>query len=200
MGRGKCHVISKSQLPLTGPGRFISSVHTKSIVSFQPATRGAYCKIRSFLFLFAFLIFLLQIIMECRLLIAFGGEGLITRVPVLYDTGSNVLSLFERDLAEMATPETLARYRYAEISYVLNSDGLVSAFPKLWVEYRFCNPEDGTAWSAWMTDEAIIRPFTLDNCRLSGSTMNGYYYFGTGPTTPTLSVAPTKGVMSSQLR
>lgn len=130
---------------------------------------------------------------------AYGGEGLITRVPVLYDTGSNILSLFERDLAEMATPETLARYRFAEFSYVLNADGVVSVLPKLWVEYRFCNPDNGTAWSAWMMEEAVIRPFTMDACRLSGSAMNHFYYFGTGPTTPTLSVASTKGGMSSQL-
>lgn len=136
---------------------------------------------------------------ECRLLIAYGGQGLTTRVPVLYDTGSNILSLFERDLAEMATPETLARYRFSDVCSVLSADGVVSVLPKLWVEYRFCNPDDGTAWSAWMTEEAVIRPFTMDACRLSGSTMNYYYYFGTGPTTPTLSVASTKGGMSSQL-
>lgn len=46
-GEVSCHVISKSQSPLTGPGRFLPSVSTtKSIVSFLSATRGAYRKIR----------------------------------------------------------------------------------------------------------------------------------------------------------
>lgn len=50
-----------------------------------------------------------------------------------------------------------------------------------------------------MTEEAIIRPITMDTCRLSGSAMNDYYHFGTGHITPTLSVASTKGGISSQL-
>lgn len=33
-----------------------------------------------------------------------------------------------------------------------------------------------------MTEETIVRPFTMDALRLSGSVMNDYYYFGTGPT------------------
>lgn len=122
-----------------------------------------------------------------------------TTVPVLYDTGSNILSLFERDLMEMATQETLAGYRYAGFTSVLNADGVVSDLRTLWVEYRFRNPDNGTAWSTWMVEEAIIRPYTMNACRLSGSAMNDYYYFGTGPTTPTLSVAYTKGAMTSQL-
>lgn len=112
-----------------------------------------------------------------------------TSVPVFYDTESNILLLIERDLMEMETQETLARYRYAEFTNVLNADGIVSVFRILWVEYRFCNPDNGTAWSAWMVEEAIIRPYTMNACRLSGSAINDYYYFGTGPTTPTLSVA-----------
>lgn len=39
---------------------------------------------------------------------AYSGEGLITKVLVLYDTRSNILLLFKRNLAEMATPETFA--------------------------------------------------------------------------------------------
>ena len=66
-----------------------------------------------------------------------------TTVPVLYDTGSNILSLFERDLMEMATQETLDQYRHAGFSYVLHPDAVVSVFRKLWVEYRFCYPDDG---------------------------------------------------------
>lgn len=68
---------------------------------------------------------------------------------------------------EMATQETLDQYRFVGFSHVLNADGAVSHFRKLWVEYRFCSPDNGTAWSAWMADEAIIRPFTMDACRLS---------------------------------
>lgn len=60
-------------------------------------------------------------------------------------------------------------------------------------------PPTGVAWSAWMYEEAIVRPLTPGGCRLSGMSMGNSYYFGTGPTTADLSVASTKGGMSSQL-
>ena len=134
---------------------------------------GAYRKIRIFFSLFAFVIFVRH--------------------------GVKHLVVVERNLMEMATQEALDQYLFAGFSYVRNADGVVSVFRKLWVEYRFCNPDNGTAWSAWMTKEAIFRPFTMDACRLSGSAMNDYYYIGIAPITPTLSVASTKGGMSSQL-
>lgn len=40
----------------------------------------------------------------------YDGKGLITRALMLYNTGSNILLLFEKDLVEMAIPETLAQY------------------------------------------------------------------------------------------
>lgn len=46
---------------------------------------------------------------------------------------------------EMANQETLDQCRFAEFSYVRNADGFVSVFRKLWVEYRFCDPDNGTA-------------------------------------------------------
>lgn len=51
-----------------------------------------------------------------------------TSVPLLYDAGSDILLLFERDLMEMATQKTFDQYRYAGSSYVLNDDGVVSDF------------------------------------------------------------------------
>lgn len=75
---------------------------------------------------------------------------------------------------EMETQDTLDQYRFGEVCNVRNADGVVSAFRKLWVEYRFCNPNNGIAWSAWMMEEAIIRPLTMDASRLSGSLMNDY--------------------------
>lgn len=69
--------------------------------------------------------------MECRLLIVYSGEGLIMRVSMLYNTESNILSLFKKNLAEMATLKTLTRYQFAEVSYILSTDGVISVLPKL---------------------------------------------------------------------
>lgn len=121
-------------------------------------------------------------------------------MQVLWDTGSNVLSMFDHDLLALAgNQETNDRYLLKGDVNVLSADGVLSVCTTYWVEYRFCDPITDTAWSAWMSEEAIVRPLTPGACRLSGVSMGHYYYFGTGPTTPDLSVASTKGGMSSQL-
>lgn len=124
---------------------------------------------------------------------------MLTRVPILHDTGSNVLSLFVEDLMAMGDQETINLYQATGFSAVSNADGVMSILPTMSVEYRFCNADNRAGWSAWMTEDAIFRPLTPDVCRLSGVAMRSYYYFGTGPNMPTLSIASTKGGMSSQL-
>lgn len=121
------------------------------------------------------------------------------RVPLLHDTGSNVLSLFLEDLMAMGDQETITLYQAAGSTVVSNADGVMSILLTMSVEYRFCLADNGEAWSPWMTEDAVFRPLTPDVCRLSGMAMRSYYYFGTGPNTPTLSIASTKGGMSSQL-
>ncbi|MCJ1346614.1 hypothetical protein MMC31_004832, partial [Peltigera leucophlebia] len=50
------------------------------------------------------------LLIEVRLLTAYGGQGLLRRMPVLWDTGSNILSMFDHDLLALAgNQETIDR-------------------------------------------------------------------------------------------
>lgn len=62
---------------------------------------------------------------------AYGDKSLITKVPMLSDIWSNILSLFERNLVKMAILETFAQYRFAEVSHILIADRVLSIFLKL---------------------------------------------------------------------
>lgn len=64
---------------------------------------------------------------------------MLKRVPALYKyhTGSNVLSLSERDLMAMADQETLDQYQFVGFSTVINANGVLSVFRTLRVEHRF---------------------------------------------------------------
>lgn len=102
-------------------------------------------------------------------------------------------------MALAGNQETLDRCLFRGNADILTADGALSFFRTYWIEYRFCDPLTGVAWSAWMYEKAIVRPLTPGGCRLSGMSMGNSYYFGAGPTTANLSVASTKGGMNSQL-
>lgn len=51
----------------------------------------------------------------------------------------------------------VSRRRFAAVS---NADGVMSVFPTMVVEYRFCNADNGAAWSAWMIEHAIFWSLT----------------------------------------
>lgn len=72
----------------------------------------------------------------------------------------------------------------------------MSMLLKLWVKYWLYNPNDEIAWLAWMMEKTIIWSFMVDTCKLSGLTMNDYYYFRTRLPTLTMSVKSTKKGMS----
>jgi hypothetical protein len=59
--------------------------------------------------------------------------------------------------------------------------------------------QDGSAWGPWFGDNCVVRPAGAGMARLSGSGMRRVFYFGTDPTHNAVSVAATKGGMSSHL-
>ena len=59
--------------------------------------------------------------------------------------------------------------------------------------------QDGTPWSDWFTEEAVVRPANSSITRLSGKSMRRLFYFGTDPFYNVLAVSRTKGGMTSLL-
>lgn len=70
-------------------------------------------------------------------------------MQVLWDTVSNVLSMFDHDIVALAgNQQTIDRHLFKGIANILSADSVLSVFRTYWVEYRFCDPTTGTAWSA----------------------------------------------------
>lgn len=119
------------------------------------------------------------------------------QVPVLYDTGSSILSLFIHDLMAMGYPQGV--YPSAGNVRIRIADGSTSDFQRYMIEWRLSEPGTNHGWSAWVAEPTIFRQSFPGGCRLSGEMIQQWFYIGTGPTTVTLSVATTKGGMISQL-
>lgn len=82
---------------------------------------------------------------------------------------------------------------------ILIADGSKSLFEKYLVQWRLSEPGTNIGWSAWVTEEVIFRHIFPGASRLSGHMIHQSFYIGTGPATASLSVATTRGGMSSQL-
>lgn len=117
--------------------------------------------------------------------------------PVIYDTGSNILSLFFEDFIEMGLL-LVPQYPSTGIIEIIIADGSVSLFNSYLVQWRLSEPGTNIGWSAWVEEVAIFRPAHPGAHRLSGMMIYQSFYIGSGPATA-LSVATTRGGMSSQL-
>ena len=119
-------------------------------------------------------------------------------MPVIYDTGSSILSIFYEDFLAMGFLQ-VPQYPNAGPVQISLADGSTSDFEKFLIQWRLSEPETKIGWPSWVTEEVICRPTFPGASRLSGDMIRQMFYIGTGPTTATLSVATTRGGMSSQL-
>ena len=81
---------------------------------------------------------------------------------------------------------------------ILIADGSEAFHYKYLVQWRLSEPGTNVGWSAWITEETIIRPAAPGAFRLTGM-IGQNFFIGSGPGTA-LSVATTRGGMSSQLK
>lgn len=130
-------------------------------------------------------------------LTAYGGPGIIIQVPVIYDTGSNILSLFFEDFIEMGHV-LVPQYPSTGSIEIIIADGTRSLFDSYMVQWRLSEPGTNIGWSAWVEEDHIFRPARPGAHRLSGTMIHQSFYIGSGPATA-LSVATTRGGMNSQL-
>lgn len=110
---------------------------------------------------------------------ALGGPGTIVQLPVLFDTGSSILSLFNHDLVAM---------RFYQVAYpdvgsvhITTVDGGTSEFSGYIMEWWLSKPGTNICWSENLLS---FRQAFPGGCRLSDG-----FDIGTGPNTATLSVA-----------
>jgi len=96
----------------------------------------------------------LQIRMLLRLTPAFGGDGTVTGIIALNDTGSNILSLFTTDLPLLGN---IQGYRgWHGRTRVLDANGGFTVFQRIFVQVMLVR-DDNTPWSDWIHEVAIIK-------------------------------------------
>lgn len=85
------------------------------------------------------------------------GPGTIIQIPVIYDTGSSILSIFYEDFLAMGFLE-VSRYPNAGPVQISLADDSSSNFEKFPIQWRLSEPGTNIGWSAWVIEEAIFRP------------------------------------------
>ena len=125
-----------------------------------------------------------------------GGDGTSKFISLMNDTGSDVMTVLDTDFLELGHLSGWS----GGIGYGARTTADGSTSYQMTVQMRVqLVKNDGTPMGPWFKENAIIRPGHLDVTRLSGVGMRTMFYFGTGPTFESLSIAQTKGGMQSLL-
>lgn len=105
--------------------------------------------------------------MEIRFEPARGGDGTsVHGITVFHDTGSNIMSIFDTDLAMLGDRQ---KYQgWIGPADVRNASGQSEKFLRLLLQIRLLDYHH-KHWTDWMTEIAIVRPSAGGIPRLSGS-------------------------------
>lgn len=80
---------------------------------------------------------------------AYDKQKILKKIQVLWDIGSNVLSIFDNNILALAgNKQTIDQYLFKKITNILSADDILSIFQTYWVKYLFCNPTNSIVWSA----------------------------------------------------
>ena len=143
-----------------------------------------------------YLNFFLQIRMLLRLTPAHGGDGTIHGVIAMNDTGSDMLTLFNTDLAVLGNMQGYTGWQVP--TAVIDANGTTTAFQTIVVQVRLVRGDD-TPWGNWIDEVAIVKQLSLNVTRLSGLGIRHRLYIGTAPGNHLLAVSATKGGLASLL-
>jgi len=133
--------------------------------------------------------------MLLRLIPALGGNGTTYPITVMNDTGSDMLTLINADFQRLGNAQGYGGWLLP--THVTDASGNTTLFPTILVEVQLVR-NDGTPWSNWIQERAIVRAGT-NMPRLSGVGIRNVLYFGTAPGNQALAVGATKGGMVSLL-
>ena len=118
-----------------------------------------------------------------------------TRLIAINDTGSDILTIFYSDLGQLNMEGYLG---WLLLVGMVDANGVCAFFDQIIVEVRMVDGNN-MVWGLWIAERALVRNDDSNIQRLSGSGIRAHLYFGTVPGNNVLSVATTKGSMSSLL-
>ena len=117
--------------------------------------------------------------MLVRLIPELGGDGTVSGIIVMNDTGSNILSLFTTDLPHLGS-NVQGYLGWNGFANILDANGMNTTLPIILVHVQLVR-DDNTPWSEWIVEEANIRQPGPYVPRLSGAGIRNALYIGTAP-------------------
>ncbi|KAI9768493.1 MAG: hypothetical protein M1840_004903 [Geoglossum simile] len=123
--------------------------------------------------------------MLARLIPELGGDGTIHGLIALNDTGSDILTLFDTDMACLGNAQGYGAWV-----------GAVDVCPSVLVEIQLVR-DDNSPWSNGIIEKAMVRPAGPGVPRLSGVQIRKAFYIATGPGNHFLAVSVTKDGLDS---
>lgn len=113
--------------------------------------------------------------MEIRLDPMRGGDGTsVHRISVVHDTGSNIMSIFDTDLAKLGDMQNF--HGWIGRTNIRNASGQTEIFGRFLLQIRLID-YNHKHWTDWMTETALVRPSTAGTPRLSGSLIRNQFIF-----------------------
>jgi len=106
------------------------------------------------------------------------------------DTESDIMSLFQSDLQRLGN--RLGYLGWAGNVMVACANGTTNYRRSILLEVQMVR-DDGTPWSDWIEEKAIVQPDGLGLPSLSGYGIRDALYLGTSPRNHVLAVSATKG-------
>jgi hypothetical protein len=132
--------------------------------------------------------------MLLRLIPHRGGDGTTYGIIAMNDTGSDILSLFDTDMPHLGNVQGYGGF-IGNVA-IRFANGAINIYPKVLVEVQLVK-NDGSPWSNWIEEEAIVQPLHPGLTRLSGLGIRRALFIGTAPGNHFLAVAATKGGLNS---
>lgn len=132
--------------------------------------------------------------MQVRLDPARGGEGIITGVSVINDTGSNIMVIFHDDLARLG--RTSYFNGWTGTVDVGDASGRLEKFQRILLQVRLVNRQHEPI-TDWMDEYAICKPGGPNMPRVTGFAIRQHLFFATPPGNNYVAVGTDKaGIMS----
>ena len=135
--------------------------------------------------------------MLLRLIPALGGDGTVCGIIAMNDTGSDMLSLFTTDLPYLGG-NIQGYLGWNGFTSVTDASGGATICPIILVQVQLVRNDD-SPWGGWIYEDAIVKQYSPNVPRLSGTGIRQVLHIGTAPGNHLLAVATTKGGMQSLL-
>jgi len=137
-----------------------------------------------------------EIYARFRLALGFGDPSLVTNVTIANDTGSNLQTIFDTDLANLNC--NINAYPVG-LNPVFTAGGIVQRRMIL-IQMQILQA-NGDEVSPWFEEKAVITPVLpgATQCRLSGNEMRNHLFFATALGNASLFVAQSRNGILIQL-